>query len=138
MLLPVVASLPIVCVTPLAMIAVPDVTREYVVPETAIAPPGTSVWEPATKSEAEIRVTVSPPIITMGGAVCWPPTTAVMYVVCPLITNAIPDGARERVDPDTVIAEPPGDSVWDPKMYCEAEFIVTVSSPTVMIGGEVS
>jgi hypothetical protein len=47
------------------------------------------------------------------------------------MTMPVAEGSSETTVPSTVIAGPPGDSVWPATMYCDAEFAVTVEAPMV-------
>jgi hypothetical protein len=55
--------------------------------------------------------------------------------VTPLTTTAVADGASDIVEPETVIAAPPGDKVCPDTMYWVCEFAMIVSEPTVSTGG---
>lgn len=53
------------------------------------------------------------------------------------ITSAVAEEARLTGVPETVIAEPPGDRVWLPTMYSDAELAVIIWPPMVMGGAAV-
>ena len=70
-----------------------------------------------------------------GFAVAWA-GPGVRVEVTPLMTAMDPDGASEIVVPETVMAGPPGASVWVPMVKPPALFVVTVY-PAMMRGAAV-
>ena len=54
--------------TPLIITAEPEGASEMVVPETVMADPGVSVWEPTTYCPAALGVTVVPAMVRADGA----------------------------------------------------------------------
>ena len=92
-------------------ICVAEGARLRRVPETVIAgPPGVSVCPAITYAPAALGVMVWEPIVREGG---WEDGTAGLrgIVLVPMRTS-VPLGARLSRVPETVIAGPPGMSIW--------------------------
>jgi hypothetical protein len=114
------------------------------VPETVIAVrPGFSVWPAMIYSEAESSVTVVPASVSDGGSVpsdwapSWSPRFGMtaMGIVLDPTTTAVTCDARLMGVPNTVMAGPPGFSVWSAITYSEAEFKMAVVTASVNRAG---
>jgi len=115
--------------------SVPPGARLTLVPEMVMAgPPATRVWLLITNAPAEFAVIVWPATVITSGM----PSLPVIGAVLDPTTTAVAPGARLIGVPETVMATPPGVSVWPSTITPLAGSAVMVWPPTVSTSGTLS
>ena len=96
--------------------------RDTGVPDIVIAgEPGTRVWVPIIKIEAEFAVIACVPNVITGKTRASDVDTAGNSIVLSSRTTAVAEGARDTGVPDMLIAGAPGTRVWPSIMYSASE-----------------